>query len=195
VEIDLINGLSIILIAISISLVLSILYYTLKTGISPMPCSARARRCVLDHLTRLSEQAPAQSLAITEAGSGWGHLVIPVALRFPQHKITGYELSWLPFIICRFLKLILQLDNLTLRRQDFLTADLSSSDIITCFLYTKGMSKLRQSLEQQNCFPRWLISVCFALPGYQPEHTQRLNDLYNTPVYFYKNRAILITEE
>lgn len=180
---------TIMAISASLLLVLSILYYTLKTGISPMPSSAKARHCLLTELeASLSGQElgqKRQTLTITDLGSGWGHLVIPLAMRYPQYQITGYELSWLPFTTCRLLKLIFQLENLTLHRKNFLKAELPPSDIFTCFLFTEAMQQLSQQLKRSQRDHSLMISIFFALPDYKPDRIVRLNDLYHTPVYVY----------
>ena len=57
---------------------------------------------------------------IIDLGSGWGNFVIPIAKRYPQRKIVGYELSLLPWLTSTFLKNIFGLKNLTLHRKIFI---------------------------------------------------------------------------
>ena len=72
---------------------LSIVWSTLKTGISPMMSSSKARQAMLAEIN-MDEKG-----ALIDLGSGWGTLVIAVAKKHPNNQIIGYELSWFPWMI------------------------------------------------------------------------------------------------
>lgn len=163
---------------------ITILFSTLKTGISPMPSSGKARREILQ---QLSDRLPVSEQTLIDAGSGWGHLVIPLARRFPQHQVTGYELSWFPWLTSLLLKHLLRLDNLTLRRRDFLKADLSQANVIVCYLVPASMRALEDKLKADELEVPLLLSHYFALPSYQPQTVIYLEDWYRTPVYVYQS--------
>ena len=169
------------LLLLLLSAVISIVFYTLKTGISPMPSSGKARREIMGYLEQ--HYGDKQGEVLVDLGSGWGHLIIPLARRFPQHQVVGYELSVLPWLFCLAVKYLLRLDNLSLHRKNFLRQPLPENSILLSFLHPRGMKKLASHLEQQSC--RELISVFFALPNVQAEQVMRLRDLYQTPVYIY----------
>ena len=172
--------LGIILLATISLFSLSILYTTLRTGISPMPSSAQVRHVILE----ISEQASDEGVVI-DFGSGWGGLLFALARKYPERQIIGYELSWLPWIYSQICKTIFRLHNLSFYRQDFVHADLPAANLLICYLHPKGMQRLQKKLEQQQT-RALLISNTFALPDNQPIETIRLNDLYNTPIYIYR---------
>lgn len=173
----------ILLLGSGVLLLLTIVFSTLKTGIPPMPSTGQARAELLRQVERLAAQE--QGLTLIDLGSGWGHLVIPLARRFPQHQVIGYELSFFPWLVSLLLKKLLRLENLLVHRKDFLKADLSAADFLICYLMPLAMSHLTGHLQQQKSMPRWLISHFFALPGWQPMHQIELRDLYRSPIYVY----------
>lgn len=168
---------------------MSVLYSTLRTGVPPMPSSWRSRRALLAFLEDAVPDHP--TVTLVDLGSGWGGIVIPMARRFPQHRIEGYELSWLPWLFSRLLKTLLRRDNLSLHRRDFLQADLRHARVLVSYLNPTQMDRLSQRFHTTEgtvstgaaCT---LFSIGFALPGVQPERTVRVNELYNTPIYQYE---------
>jgi hypothetical protein len=74
--------------AIGIAAVGSIVWFTLRLGIAPMPSSARACRAMIT----ACENAPPGP--VVDLGSGWGTLAIAFARRYPGRRVVGYELSW-----------------------------------------------------------------------------------------------------
>lgn len=163
---------------------------TLVTGISPMPSPAKARSLVL----QLAEEALAvdvqqdkeQQQTIYDLGSGWGHLLIPLAQRYPQHRIIGYEMSWLPWLVSAIWIRMSGLNNVQVVRQNFLKQDLAEARVWLCYLYPGGMQAVSDKLADAGHKPGYLISNNFALPGHQALKTEKANDFYKSPVYLYK---------
>ena len=102
---------------------------------------------------------------IIDLGSGWGNLVIPIAKRYPQRKIVGYELSLLPWLTSTLLKKIYGLKNLTLHRQNFYSADLSTASVLVCYLFPAAMAKISDKLLLERAEVNFVISNNFALPS------------------------------
>ncbi|PJA32853.1 MAG: hypothetical protein CO187_02875 [Zetaproteobacteria bacterium CG_4_9_14_3_um_filter_53_7] len=164
-----------------ISLVcLSIMWFTLRTGISPMPSSPRACQAML----KASEQAAEGTMI--DLGSGWGTLVFALARKYPERRIIGYELSWLPWFYARVCKSIFRLHHVQLLRQDFLTAELPAASSLVCYLFPQGMQALSVKLAQPQYRNMLLVSSTFALPNKRPVQTIELNDLYHSPIYIYQ---------
>lgn len=164
---------------------LSILTGTLRTGISPMPSSGKAHLQVI----RFLEQMPASDTPrqLVECGSGWGNLAFKLAQRFPDDRITGYELSLLPWLTSRLLAALRRQRNLHFVRASFLKQDLSDADILISYLHPQGMQKLQQQLANDPAdHTRQLISIYFALPHHQAVEQQILRDLHRTQVYRYR---------
>ena len=170
----------IFLVLISLGAVGSIVWYTIKTGISPMPSSQKAFRAMYAAIENSGYGT------IVDAGSGWGTLVIALAKRYPQRKIIGYELSSFPWLVSLLRKHIHGLDNLSLYRKDYLTIDHFEASIILCYLYPGGMKQLEEKLGRDKHNIKVVISNTFAFPSLDYDKVEYLNDLYKSPVYVYR---------
>jgi hypothetical protein len=69
-----------------VSILLSIVIWSLRNGISPMPTVAKVKRKLF---TVLPDQIPG---TIYEFGSGWGSLLIDLGRHYPNHPVLGYEM-------------------------------------------------------------------------------------------------------
>ena len=171
---------SLLILAITTSAAASILWFTFSLGISPVPSSIKVRRKVLAMAEEINEST------VADLGSGWGSLVIPLARHHPECRVTGYEASWVPWLFSISVKHLLRLENLTLKRSNFLDADLSSHRVLVCYLFRGGMERLDSKLKRDKMENVQVISHTFALPGRRPDFVVRTNDLYRTPVYHYR---------
>lgn len=162
---------------------LSLVWSTVRSGMSPMPSSRAARAAVLEALQ--GTNGP-----IADLGSGWGHLAIAVARQYPDRKVVGYELSWLPWLTSVVATRLLGLGNLHFRRTDAFEALASGQPFavgtIVCYLHGPGMTRLFDTLTRHDTAVQWIISNNFALPGLTPEHRWRLRDFHGSPVYRYR---------
>ena len=80
---------SFVLLVVVIYAAVTIIFYTLRNGISPMPTGGRVNRVVLDVLHEINPTG-----RIVELGSGWGTLALRIGKRLPQClKITASMLS------------------------------------------------------------------------------------------------------
>lgn len=160
---------------------ISILWYTLKTGIPPMPSSGRVCRVILEASEKAAEGP------IIDLGSGWGGLLFALARKYPDRPVIGYELSWLPWIYSQAYSVIFRLKNVRIYRQNFLTTQLPDATLLICYLHPKGMQALQKKLSSDGQkLNTLLISNTFALPENQPVETLRIDDLYRTPIYIYR---------
>jgi hypothetical protein len=176
------------LLAFTIFTVVSIVWSTLVSGISPMPSSKKARQAMLQLICEAGTGTETEKKAgpIFELGSGWGNLLIPLAKKFPQRKIIGYELSVMPWFTTVILKNLFGLKNIRVYRKNFLDADLTSASVILCYLFPVGMQKIESKIKSQSGQLEYLISNNFSLPSHQAIKTIQLDDLYKSPVYLYK---------
>ena len=189
----------IVLIVFTLLVLLSIVWGTIRLGISPMPSSRSARQVMLE----LCDEALLESIdqtinkpnagvsdngpvRIYELGSGWGNVLVALARRYPQHIIVGYELSFVPWLVSIVWVKLLRLNNVRVHRQDFFKADFSPAKLVLCYLYPQGMVKLQAKLTEEAGSLNYLISHHFALPHYEPIKTLRIKDIYQAPVYLYK---------
>ena len=126
-----------------------------------------------------------ESGSIYDLGSGWGHLVIRLAKRYPHREIVGYEVSILPWIMTLLLKKLLGLNNLIVHRENFLKANLSGASVLLCYLHSPTMAAIKEKLDREASKELYLISHNFALPSELPIKTVQVNDFYRSPVYLY----------
>lgn len=161
-------------------IVVSLLYSSVKLGISPMPSSTKAF-IAMQKLVDETGQG-----AIIDLGSGWGNFVIPMAKSNPQRQVVGYELSLLPWLLSVMQKNILGLDNLTLHRKNFYQACLPEAAVLVCYLYPAAMNKIDDKLRSEQPNIDFLISNNFALPSLKPSKVIQIDDFYKSPIYLYK---------
>ncbi len=145
-----------------------------------MPSSGKAYRAI-EALAERTQDSP-----ILDLGSGWGHVVIRLARRFPNRPVHGYELSLLPWATSVLLKHLLRLDNLTLHRQDFFIATWPQQSVLVCYLFGSAMSKLAERLQVNEDSTQAVISNNFALPGFTATEKNHISDFYRSPIYYYE---------
>jgi hypothetical protein len=123
---------------------------------------------------------------IYELGSGWGSLLIPLAKKYPNRQIIGYEYSFFPWLTTFITIKVLGLKNVRLYRKNFLYQNLTAASVVLCYLVPEVMQKLESKLREESGSLEYVISNNFILPLHQPIKTIQLNDLYKSPVYLYK---------
>jgi len=172
--------LAIVFIFLIISCLASIVLWTVRNGISPMPTAKKVKRALLTTLP------PACSGHIYELGSAWGTLALALAKKYPQSQIWGYETSPIPYFLSRLIQHYSTPTNLTFVRQDFFAVDLSKAKLIVCYLYPTCMQRLKAKFEKELHPDTLVASHTFAIPGWKAEKIVEVDDLYKTKVYLYK---------
>jgi len=165
-----------IFILICFGMVFSIVLWSLRMGIAPMPTTQKAKRALLSLLP------PECEGVVYELGSGWGNLAWALAKRYPKAQIRAYEMSPIPYF---FAKLCFSAPNLHYFRRDFRDISLKNADLIVCYLYPGAMQQLKVKFEQELKPGTFIASNTFAIPGWKPEKAVKLDDLYRTPIYLY----------
>jgi hypothetical protein len=175
-------GVSMELVALGTVLVVValIFFYTLYTGISPMPTSARVRRAMFEMLPEGLEGT------IFELGSGWGTLALPLAKRYPNCPVHGYEVSPLPWLCSWFRGKGAGRSNLIFHRQNYLQADLSAAALVVVYIHADGMAKLNPKLEAELKPGTLVLSNFFQVRGWTPIQETTVNDLHQSKVYLYQ---------
>ena len=163
--------------ASALFVMVSILVGVVRTGISPMPSSRRAVQQVLQFV------APPRPGSIYELGAGWGSLAIPLARAFPDRRIIAYELSTIPWLFLLLRVRVSGLNNIEVVRRDFFRDDLGKAAVVVCYLYPGSMVQLSTELQSELIPGTVVVSNTFALPGWVPDQTSQLKDLYRTKIY------------
>lgn len=152
----------------------SIVISSLRLGISPMPSSRKVRKALCKILPKEVKGT------IYELGSGWGGVAFLLAKRYPEKRVVGYELSLIPYAVSKIYTLFAP--NLTIRRKNFLSEDLSDAGLTYCYLYPGAMAKLGE---------KWtsgvLISNAFQLHNKTPNEKILLIDIFRSNLFIYNS--------
>lgn len=166
---------------------LLIVYKSLRNGISPMPSSASVRRVVAAEIDKISGID-----TIVEAGSGWGTLAIQLAKKCQDAQVIGIENSIIPFGISKLAAGLGSNQNITFIRGDLYNYQYEQANVVVCYLFPGAMRKLSPLLRERLATGSYVISICFALPDWQPARIITCRDLYQTKVYIY---SIIVNKE
>lgn len=169
-----------LLLAVLLAGVASIVFHTLRTGISPMPTAPKVRRQLL------SLVPPELEGTVLELGSGWGTLAFALADRCPRARVVAFEVSPLPYAFSRLRQRLAPRPNLRFVREDFLRASFAEASLVVCYLFPGGMARLAPKLLAELPPGARIVSSTFALRGWKPLRTVGVDDLYRTPVYLYE---------
>jgi hypothetical protein len=161
-------------------ILLSVVFWSIRNGIGPMPSSKPAKICLMKSLPPIGKGK------IFELGSGWGTLAFPIAHRFPDNIVVGFETSPIPYTFSKLRLWSSPLANLCFEKKDFYIVNFAEADLIVCYLYPGAMRLLKSKLEQELKKGTWVISNTFAIPGWTPQNIYEVEDLYRTKIYLYK---------
>lgn len=170
-----------VLIAAMLLAVLSIVFVSWRNGISPMPSSALVRRAVMQELKRISKRG-----LMVEAGSGWGTLALQAGRIYSDSRIVGVENSVIPLWISKLAAKWHKKAHVSFVRGDLYTYCYRDVDIVVCYLFPGAMKRLGPILRAQLAPGTHVISICFAIPDWEPERVTICRDLYRTKIYLYK---------
>lgn len=158
----------------------NIIVWSLYNGISPMPTSIRVRKKLLKILPKEIQGT------IYELGSGWGTLIVPLALQYPSSAIIGYETSPIPYIASKIWASVRDLKNLKIYKKNFLDTPLKSATLVICYLYPSAMEKLKTKFHKELVPGTWVVSHTFAIADWLPLSIYEVDDLYKTKIYVYR---------
>jgi hypothetical protein len=157
----------------------SVILWSMKNGISPMPSSDKAKKKVLSAIPRETQGV------VVDLGSGWGNMVAQFAKLLPHCQVIGYETSPIPFFLSKCWKRAEGLTNLKLIRKDIFDVPLHDVSLVYCYLYPAAMEKLKDKFEKELKAGTVIITNTFAIPGWEPVQIFQLSDMYHTRIYVY----------
>lgn len=170
----------IVLLFVFMAIAASLIIWSIRNGISPMPSTSKASSALFSLL-------PSEFKGkIYELGSGWGTLVIPLAKKYPDCQIIGFETSPVPFWFSKLWLKIRGTPNAVLVRKDFFSVNLNEASLVVCYLYPGAMEVLKGKFETELKPGALVASNTFAIRGWIPEKVIELDDLYHTKIYLYK---------
>ncbi len=104
---------------------------------------------------------------VFDLGCGKANLLITAVKDF-KAKGVGYEISLWPYFLARIRNWYYK-TNLDLRLSNFLKADLSSSDVIFCYLFPYVMGDLEKKFEKELKSGTKVVCYAFKLPNRIPD--------------------------
>lgn len=152
----------------------SLIYWTIKLGIGPVPTSRKVSKTLY---ANLPDNINGQ---IIELGCGWGSLIKILKKKYPDKTVIGYERSLIPRWIASWFH------RMPVHGIDFFNADLSEAGLVVCYLYPEAMKRIAKELLPRLPPDCIVVTHTFALPGFEPEKISRSTDMYGTPVYLYR---------
>ncbi len=173
---------SIVLLA-CITFAISIIWHTVRIGISPMPTSGKVKFALAQMLP--PADAFAKDSFIFDLGSGWGTLLLLLAKRYPHCHIVGIELSPVPYLVSRFRLMFAGVSNVSLMHRNFFDVSLGRASMVVAYLFPICMPELSTKLEKELPKNTPIITHTFSLPNWTPKEEIRATDLYRTRVYLY----------
>ena len=162
---------------IALTILFSLIFYTMKNGISPTPTSEKAKRALMKVLPVLEDGI------IIDLGSGWGNLVFPLASKYQNCHVFGYENSPIPYW---FSSLVNHKNNLKILKANFYDVSLHDADMVVCYLFPGGMEKLKEKFEKELKPGTYVVSHTFAIPDWEPKTVVKISDLYHSKIYLYE---------
>ena len=121
---------------------------------------------------------------LVDLGCGDGRVLREAQKRYGVHTI-GYEINPVAYLKARLFSF--GPHNIKIRRQNFWEADLSSADVVFCYLYPDVMKKLAAKLTADLKPGSVVVSSNFSLPGFVPSRILRLkSSWHNDPMYIYR---------
>ena len=158
-----------------------IFFYSLKTGVVPMPSFSTERDAVINILKDYEKIA-----TITDLGAGWGGLARKAAKMLPERNITAVEQSIIPHLFSKLPELLTNRNTVRYIRADFNCCSLKDNEAFITYLSGPVMKQLRRKFEQQQPQGGILISIAFSMPGWTPVKTEYAGGLLPTPIYVYE---------
>ncbi len=158
---------------------LSIIIFSLYTGITPMPSSNKIKESLLKEIVGKPQK-------IIELGSGWGGIAFLFSQYYPYSIVKGIEISPVPWLFSTILKRLRRRENLSFYKKNFFHIHLEEADLIFCYLCPSLMKKLKVKFENELLPGTWVISSIFSIPGWFPEKILKIDDLWKSKLYIYK---------
>ncbi|NQU59024.1 MAG: methyltransferase [Rhodospirillales bacterium] len=168
------------ILVLALAAVASVLGWYLLTGIPPLPTSPAVKRAMLAALPDKLEGA------VYDLGSGWGGMAFALARRYPGCRVTGFEVSPLPWVFSRLRLLLQPTPNLYFRFGNFHKVSQEDAVLVVCYLAPRAMEKLKLKLEAELTPDTLVLCNFFRVPDWRPASELMVSDMHRTPVYLYR---------
>jgi len=171
----------VLLLGLAAATILPTLFYALRTGVPPVPCSAAEARAVA-RLLREVELPPGGR--IYEVGCGWGGLACALAAAFPEAEVRGLEISPLPCLVA-WLR-ARWTANLQISWADADRRDLSSASAVATYLMIGAMPRLAATLDRSLAPGTPVVVVAFRFRDRVPALVSRGDGVRRADALLYR---------
>lgn len=122
-------------------------------------------------------------MKVVDMGSGTGKILRTLSVKYPQHNYTGYEWDLFVYkisrVMCRRHK------NIVIHKKDFMTADISSEDLIITFCGNEIADELSRKILKEAKSGVRVISEAFRLPALPDEKVYKAKTWGFMPIKVY----------
>lgn len=160
-----------------------------RTGVPVFPTMPAARKKIIALLHQDSEARPALPAVIYDLGSGSGQLTWRIARALPKARVVGIELSLIPWVRSVLRQKLFGPSNLSYKRLDFWTCDVSDATAVVTYLPGKIMERVGQKLRAELKPETLVIANGFALrAGWEPQETHEVHVPFKMNLYVYRQK-------
>jgi SAM-dependent methyltransferase len=123
---------------------------TFRTGVPTLASFPPARRKMVEVLKKSYDaHTGTEPYNVIDLGSGNGQLATKIARTLPSARVTGIEISVVPWTISYLRNLVFGPANLVFRRVNFFPYDCSKADAIAVYLNPQIMERVSKKLRDE----------------------------------------------
>ncbi len=130
----------------------------------------------------LNEIPLSSEMKVADLGCGDGRFLRAIWRRY-KIKGDGYEINPWAFLLAKIINFVTNTPA-KIYRKDFLKVNLSSYNVVFCYLFPDILLEVAPKLKQELLPGSIVISCNFPLPGWLPERTLRVGD----PIFIYRQK-------
>jgi len=131
-------------------------------------------------ISNLLENRQGKEPVFIDLGCGIAGTLRYLASHHPNFRFVGVESAPAPYLIAVVRQWLQPRGNLTLRRTDIWSFDLSQVDVAYCFLSPAPMARLYDKAKREMKPGSMLISNSFAVPDFPPDQDVMVDDKRKT---------------
>lgn len=163
---------------------------TWKTGVPTLASFPPARWTIHKILREAFERGDLpRDVSILDLGSGNGQLAASLARAFPDSRVTGIEISWVPWALSVLRQRLLGLKNLDFARGDFWPYECARFGVVVTYLTGNVIEKVGEKLRRELKSGAWVIANDTALRGDWVPFATRATGLFGMKVYVYRQEG------
>mgnify|MGYP003393087150 CR=1 FL=1 len=166
-------------------------YYDVKTGVPTFPTLPIVRGKMLaviqeDMAAKQAKISAGQAYTIIDLGSGSGQLSWHIARALPQAQIVGIELSPVPYFRSVLHQRLFGPSNLSYKKVDFWSYDVSHADAILTYLLGPVMERMSAKLHKELQPGALVLSNKFRMVGWDHAEIMKIPVPFTQNLFVYR---------